>query len=164
MTILTCALTIAISSNVVISLGMVGALSSIRFRTAIKDPWDTVYIFWSVVAGLSVGAQHFKLALISTLFIAAVLLLLSLRTGGFRKYLLVIRGDSSADPAELTRQIAACHKRSKLRASNHIGDSRELIYEIAGTGGVDQALLAELKKQPGVTAVSFLEQTGETVG
>ena len=62
-----------ISSNMAISLGMVGALSIVRFRTAVKDPHDTVYIFWSIVEGLCVGAQIYKLAVISTVVIAVVL-------------------------------------------------------------------------------------------
>lgn len=163
-TLITTVIMLMISSNIVISLGMVGALSIIRFRTAIKDPWDTVYIFWSVVEGLSVGSQNFKLALISTLFIAVVLILLTLRTNLFRKYLLVVRTDSAADPAELTKRVSAVHRSSKLRAANHIGDRRELIFEVAARGGLDPALLAELKQLPGVSEVNFLEQTGESVG
>ena len=163
-TLITTVIMLMISSNIVISLGMVGALSIIRFRTAIKDPWDTVYIFWSVVEGLAVGSQNFKLGLLSVLFIAVVLILLSLRTTLFRKYLLVVRADSSADPAELERRVSASHKSSKLRAANHIGESRELIFEVASRSGLNREMLAELKQMPGVTAVNFLEQTGENVG
>lgn len=68
-TLITAVIMLMISSNIVISLGMVGALSIIRFRTAIKDPWDTVYIFWAVVEGLAVGSQNFKLSFIAVIFI-----------------------------------------------------------------------------------------------
>ncbi len=163
-TLITTVIMLMISSNIVISLGMVGALSIIRFRTAIKDPWDTVYIFWSVVEGLAVGSQNFKLGLLSVLFIAVVLILLSMRNHMFRKYLLVVRADSSADPAELEKRVAASHRSSRLRASNHIGEHRELIFEIASRSGLNGDMLAELKQMPGVNAVNFLEQTGENVG
>ena len=103
-TLITTVIMLMISSNIVISLGMVGALSIIRFRTAVKDPWDTVYIFWAVVEGLCVGSQNFKLALLSVLFIAVALILLSLRSSMIRKYLVVIRADETADPAALAEQ------------------------------------------------------------
>ena len=163
-TLITTVIMMMISSNIVISLGMVGALSIIRFRTAIKDPWDTVYIFWSVVEGLSVGSQNFKLALISVLFIAVILLLLSLRTGLFRKYLIVVRSDSSVRPGDLEQMVTSCHKHGKLRAANHIGDRQEMIFEVAGSAPINLDLIEALKQVPGVTAVNFLEQTGETVG
>ncbi len=81
-----------ISSNIAISLGMVGALSIVRYRTAIKDPNDTLFLFWSIIEGLCVGAQMLLLAAISTLFIAVVIIVFSY-LGAFRqKYLLIIRG------------------------------------------------------------------------
>lgn len=62
MSVLTCMVTLAISSNVVISLGMVGALSIVRFRTAVKDPLDLLYLFWSITAGITTGAGMYLLA------------------------------------------------------------------------------------------------------
>ncbi|WP_277290852.1 DUF4956 domain-containing protein [Streptococcus orisratti] len=65
MTVLTCMVTLAISSNIVISLGMVGALSIVRYRTAIKDPMDLLYIFWAITTGITIGAGMYLLALIA---------------------------------------------------------------------------------------------------
>ena len=62
MSVLTCMVTLAISSNVVISLGMVGALSIVRFRTAVKDPLDLLYLFWAITAGITTGAGMYLLA------------------------------------------------------------------------------------------------------
>ncbi len=81
-----------ISSNIVISLGMVGALSIVRFRTAIKDSRDTVFIFWAIAEGLSVGSQNFKLALITTVFISMILLGFHFLPQLDQKYLLIVRG------------------------------------------------------------------------
>ena len=61
MTVLTCMVTLAISSNIVISLGMVGALSIVRFRTAIKDPMDLLYLFWAITSGITAGAGMYAL-------------------------------------------------------------------------------------------------------
>ena len=63
MTVLSCMLTLAISSNIVISLGMVGALSIVRYRTAIKDPMDLLYLFWSISVGITLGAGLYVLAI-----------------------------------------------------------------------------------------------------
>lgn len=67
MCVLTCMVTLAISTNVVISLGMVGALSIVRFRTAIKDPMDLLYLFWAITVGITTGATMYGLALISSI-------------------------------------------------------------------------------------------------
>ncbi len=163
-TLITTVIMMMISSNVVISLGMVGALSIIRFRTAIKDPWDTVYIFWAVVEGLSVGSQNFKLALISVLFIALILILLSLRAAMIRKYLVVIRADATADPAALDGIVSAHCKSFRLRAANQTGRGQELIYEVSAGKALDPDLLKALKEAAGVNGVNYLEQSGETVG
>ena len=81
-----------ISSNIVISLGMVGALSIVRFRTAIKDSRDTVFIFWAISEGLCVGSQNFKLAWITTIFIASIIMIASLIEKKQNKYLLILSG------------------------------------------------------------------------
>ena len=70
MSVMTAMVTLAISTNVVISLGMVGALSIVRFRTAIKDPMDTVYMFWAISVGITVGANFILFSIIGTLVIA----------------------------------------------------------------------------------------------
>lgn len=163
-TLITTVIMMMISSNIVISLGMVGALSIIRFRTAVKDPWDTVYIFWGVVEGLCAGSQNFKLALISTLFIAVALIILSSHMIRSHKYLLVIRSEGDADAAAVEAAIAKFYKHHKLRAANNSREGRELIYEIRVRKSLDTALISALQEVSGVRSVNFLEETGETVG
>lgn len=163
-TLITTVIMMMISSNIVISLGMVGALSIIRFRTAVKDPWDTVYIFWSVVEGLCAGSQNFKLALISTLFIAATLILLSCHMLRCHRYLLVIRTAADTQQAELENRLGQHYRHFKLRAANNCADSRELIYEIRVRKSLDPALISGLQAISGVNSVNFLEETGESVG
>lgn len=72
MTILTCMVTLAISTNIVISLGMVGALSIVRYRTAIKDPMDLLYIFWAITTGITVGAGMYLLAMVVAVVMVAL--------------------------------------------------------------------------------------------
>ena len=72
---LTCMVTLAISSNIVISLGMVGALSIVRFRTAIKDPMDLLYLFWAITSGITAGAGMYALTLLTAVIIILMITL-----------------------------------------------------------------------------------------
>ena len=163
-TLITAVIMLMISSNIVISLGMVGALSIIRFRTAIKDPWDTVYIFWAVVEGLAVGSQNFKLSFIAVIFIGMALILLSCHTTLLHRYLLVVRCDPETEPQQVQTVIATHHKHCKLRAANRSANSSELIFEVFVRKAFQLSLIAKLQAMPGVVAVNFLEETGDTVG
>lgn len=77
MTMITTLIIMTISTNIVLSLGMVGALSIVRFRTAVKDPLDIVYMFWSIAAGIAIGAQMYPLAIMGSLAFGATLAWLS---------------------------------------------------------------------------------------
>lgn len=99
MTVLTCMVTLAISTNIVISLGMVGALSIVRFRTAIKDPMDLLYLFWSITTGITSGAGMYGLAVLAGLIMILMIWMFyhSQRDGEI--YVAVIRyeGDQTGD-------------------------------------------------------------------
>ena len=119
-----------ISSAPALSLGMVGALSIVRFRTAVKDPMDTVYMFWAISVGITVGANFILFSIIGTLVIAAVLLLLSF-TGhnAGHNYLLVVHYDEFCEGAiqsELHRSV----KNSKLRSKTLTRGGAEMTYEV----------------------------------
>ena len=90
MSVLTCMVTLAISSNVVISLGMVGALSIVRFRTAVKDPLDLLYLFWAITAGITTGAGMYLLAASASAVMIGVLALLSRWQTAGRIYVAVL--------------------------------------------------------------------------
>ena len=78
MTVLTCMVTLAISTNIVISLGMVGALSIVRFRTAVKDPMDLLYLFWAITTGITAGAGMYVLAVLAAVIMIVMIYLLRL--------------------------------------------------------------------------------------
>lgn len=93
---ITAALVVTISSNVVLALGMVGALSIVRFRTAIKDPLDIVFLFWSISVGIITGARLYAVAAVATVIIAAVfIIMLKVFKGRKPVYLFVLRFDSA---------------------------------------------------------------------
>lgn len=162
--LITIVIMIMISSNIVITMGMVGALSIVRFRTAIKDPRDTVFIFWSVVEGLSVGSQNIKLAAISTVFIALVLCIAGFVKGFGVKYLVVVRMTAAA-PQEVIRQtVIRNSKRARVRAVNTDVNGCEMIFEILCKKDPSVKLNSALASIEGVSGVHTLLETGETVG
>lgn len=162
--LLTAVIMLMISSNMAISLGMVGALSIVRFRTAIKDPYDTIYIFWAIVEGLCVGAEIYKLAVISTVFIAIILLAFSFYTGCHRKYLLIVRGTGEMDPDQVREILMPYYPKLKVRASNHTGDRSEIICEVSARKELNEGAVSALKKHEYVRGVNWLMEMGERVG
>ncbi len=102
MTVITSMIVATISSNVVLSLGMVGALSIVRFRTAIKDPIDLIFLFWAVAAGIGVGARIYWVVLFGNLAVGLAFIVLSKTKNHKLVYLLVIhyQNDANADVNE----------------------------------------------------------------
>ena len=155
-----------ISSNIVISLGMVGALSIVRFRTAIKDSRDTVYIFWAIAEGLSVGSQNFKLALVTTLFVSIFLMATSYIPRIWNKYLIIVSGEGKhdIDVLELLELMKPYIVDSKVRSSNKDDKHQEVIFEVRTKGELDGNIINELKKVKGVKSINYIIESGETVG
>ncbi|MDT3700465.1 MAG: DUF4956 domain-containing protein [Thermincola sp.] len=85
-----------VSSNIVLSLGMVGALSIVRFRTAIKDPWDVVFMFWAIAAGIATGAGIYHVSVAGSLFIGIVVIIMSRAKFNVPIYLLIVKHDEAA--------------------------------------------------------------------
>lgn len=159
--LITIVIMIMISSNIAISLGMIGALSIVRFRTAIKDPWDTVFIFWSIIEGLCIGSQNFLLAIISSLFIAIIAFVFSWHGGLHKKYMLILRGEKlDAKEAEALLKGRAY----QVRTLDTTGDFSEMIIELSGRQGPDHDLLEQLRRLPGIQTVNCLLESGDMLG
>ena len=153
-----------IGSNIAISLGMVGALSIVRFRTAIKNPRDTIYIFWSLVTGLCSGAGVYQLAVMQCLFIAAVLVAMSFYTGFTSHYIIIVRGSREIDRAGLEELLNSNFKRVSLRAANNRQEKTELIYEIKTKGTLKAEFTASLREIVGVESANWILETDDTIG
>lgn len=118
-----------ISANVGLSLGMVGALSIVRFRTAVKDPIDTVYMFWSIGVGITLGANLVSYAVVGSLIIGLVLFLMNfIGTGSGQNYLLVIRHSEHA--ARAVSQIVFSIPKARLKSKTLSRNGEEATYEI----------------------------------
>lgn len=154
-----------ISSNIVISLGMVGALSIVRFRTAVKDSRDTVFIFWAITEGLCVGSGNFQLALVTTLFIAIIMVISSLFPNVVSKYMLIISGGkTNINIDKVNDTLKEYTKNSKLRVINKDSDHQEMIFEIKLKNNVSEELIKSIKKISGVKSVGLTVESNENVG
>jgi len=153
-----------ISSNIVISLGMVGALSIVRFRTAIKDSKDTVFIFWAIAEGLCVGSRNLKLALLTTLFIAVIMLVVGILPKFNLKYLLIVTGSPSVDKSEIMRRIQPFVRASKLRTANSTSKRQEFIIEVCAKKELDLGINDSLLGLNGVESVNWVSESSENVG
>lgn len=130
LTIITTLVMSVIGNNIALSLGMVGALSIVRFRTAIKDPRDTAYIFWCVAVGICCGVSDFATAGIGTGFIF-ILLLVFANIDDNRRYLLVVRGSRNKEAEITTKVVRYYNNKASLKVNNSTKDKVELIYEIS---------------------------------
>ncbi len=128
--VITAIIMMVIENNLALSLGMVGALSIVRFRSAIKDPADTSYIFWSVAIGLAAGTGNYLLAIVSSALIGVFLVLFSILFRFKRKELLIVRG-TALSAQQLTALLKTKHVRYFMKSkSNHEGVN-EYIMEIS---------------------------------
>ena len=148
---------LTITSNLALSLGMVGALSIIRFRTAIKDASDTAFMFWSVAAGITAGAHFYKITIIGCLFIGlAAFAIIKLTATGSRPYLLVVRASSDKAIDYTARLLNENNIKNRLSSLVNNGDYVEVVYEIA-LSGKHQKLVSALSSLSDVKSVSLVD-------
>ena len=130
LTLITTLLILAVTSNIVLSLGMVGALSIVRFRTAIKDARDTMYIFWTIVVGICCGSGDYLVAGIGSAFVFGLLLLFG-RVKNDNRMLLILRGSRVNESRIEALVFQVFEKRATLRVKNTTENSVEFIYEMS---------------------------------
>ena len=129
LTVLTSMVMTVIGNNVALSLGMVGALSIVRFRTAIKDSRDTVYIFWTIIVGICCGVGDFIVASIGSAFVFILFLILGAIKNNNRM-LVIIRGDRTKESQIQGIMFKFFGAKAVLRVKNSTTESIEFIYEI----------------------------------
>jgi len=161
LTMLTTFIILAVTSNVVLSLGMVGALSIVRFRTAIKDPLDLVFLFWAIGGGIVLGAGLFPLAIIGSILIGLVLIFKG-RGSNHQPYMIICNLDK-VDAEEkvwavLDEQAAKLKLKSKTHSANHL----ELIFELQ-LKDTNALFISDISKIPGVTNIQLVSYNGDYV-
>ena len=129
--VITTTVMIVIGNNIALSLGMVGALSIVRFRTAIKDSRDTVYIFWAIVIGICCGSGDYVTAAVGSAFVFLVLLVLG-RIRNDNRALLILRAARASEEQVESLIFQYYDRKAILRAKNTTEESTEYIYELNG--------------------------------
>ncbi len=154
LTMISTLIILAVTSNVVLSLGMVGALSIVRFRTAIKDPLDVVFLFWAVGVGIVLGACMYPLAVIGSLIVGAILLVFINAKASECDYILVVNcKDDAAEKAVgeiINKGVKKCAVKSKTVTAGYIEatyeirlseSSTDFVNKISAANGVEKAVL-----------------------
>lgn len=154
LTMITTVVILAVTSNVVLSLGMVGALSIVRFRTAIKEPLDIAFLFWAIAVGIVLAAGMIPLAVIGSVIIGVVLLVFVNRKPHSNPYIVVIRCDGHDSETEarnyLESRTERCSVKSKTAQKGFIelnmeirlkDDNTDFINELADMSGIQSAVL-----------------------
>ena len=154
MSMITSLVIIAVTSNVVLSLGMVGALSIVRFRTAIKEPMDIAFLFWSIAVGIVLGAGLLPLAIIGSVIIGIIIVIFSTRKTGDTPYILVVNCVDESTEIAVKELIDKEAKKNLLKSKsvNKLGieltfevriknDDTHFVNQISTAAGVSNAVL-----------------------
>ena len=156
-TVVTSFVIMTISSNVVLSLGMVGALSIVRFRAAVKDPLDIGFLFWGIAAGITAGAQLYWVALLGTAIISVLYILITIFRKEKKSYLLIVRYDSAS---EMNVNGVLGGVKYRLKNKTQTGNKVELTVEVKIKKN-DTTYLSRFNAIDGVDSVTLLEYSGE---
>jgi len=157
--VITSAIMLAMGSNLAISLGMVGALSIVRFRNAVKDSADLTYLFWSISVGIVVGANLFELAIILSIIIAILVNLLDMIPVFSAPSILVVSGEKVDIEEDVIASLNAYAKNVKVRSRSINNKGVEWIFEMKATE--ESALVSKIASMEFVTSVHLMTHDGE---
>ena len=162
MTLITCPVVMCIRESIQLSMGMVGALSIVRFRTAVKDPLDTAYMFWALTMGILLGAGQFFLTACAVVGIGLLLtVIVHIQSKGMNSFLLVIRMGEEAERSANQIVNGNSVRLSQLKSKTVSAAGIEATYEVR----VDKpdALLNKLRNIPGIHDATLVAYQGEAV-
>lgn len=155
-----CVIMLGISRNLALSLGLIGALSIVRFRNAVKDSKDVAFLFWSISVGIINGVQFYKLSVTATVFIGIVLVFLSKKIVINHPYLLILKGSEFGEK-EISNTLKKFCSRSQIRNRIVTDSENELTIEIKIKDKDHSGLLKELKKIKGIDKVMMVSYSGD---
>lgn len=157
--LVTAGIILSMQSNIIISLGMVGALSIVRFRTAVKDPMDLLFLFWSIGTGIICGAGLYKIAILLALFVTISIFLFEMLPKAKAPCLLVINLEGKEGEAEIEALLGRYSKYYKEKSRNVTKQGIDLIFEVStGKGNV---LIDEIIMLNQVSNAALLSHDGE---
>lgn len=150
----------AVTSNVVLSLGMVGALSIVRFRTAIKEPMEIVFLFWAIAAGIVIGAGMIPLAIAGSVIIGVVLMIFANRKHIENPYIVVINAENDEAEKAALDLVSRSVKRFVVKSKSVNASGIELTAEVRITGSSTD-FVNSLSQLEGVTNAALVSYNGE---
>ncbi len=159
MSMITAAIILAMQSNLVISLGMVGALSIIRFRTAVKDPMDLVFLFWSISIGIICGAGLYEVALVTSVAVTVCILVLDLLPVAKAPMMLVVNSSRMEGETDILDTVNRYAKHYKVKSRNLSKGHLDLVIELRVKD--ESALVADMASMEGIISASLIAHDGE---
>ena len=163
LSLITTLLIMTVVSNIVLSLGMVGALSIVRFRTAIKEPMDIAFLFWAIAVGIVLAAGLIPLAVFGSIFIGVVLVAFSKKKTADFPYILVVHCENSGIEEQARIFVKSQVRRLNLKSKSVDNGCVELNYEVRLKED-SSAFVNELEAMPGVSRVVLVSYNGDYMG
>lgn len=157
--VVTAGIILAMQSSIVISLGMVGALSIVRFRTAIKDPMDLLFLFWSIGTGIICGAGLYEIAVILAVLVTVGILILNMLPARMSPYLLIVNADDADTEDSVYQILEELGAAYRLKSKNITAGGMDLILEVKTKR--EKELVQKVAKTEGLLSVSLLAHEGE---
>ena len=163
LTMITTLVILAVTSNVVLSLGMVGALSIVRFRTAIKEPMDIAFLFWSIAAGIVLAAGLIPLAMFGSLFIGIIIYLFANHKDMSNPYIVVIRCDGVASENRAVDFLKENTKKCTVKSKSVTAGETEVNLEVR-LKGEDTGFINTLADTDGIRSAVMVTYNGDYMG
>ena len=157
--VITAGIMLAMQSNLVISLGMVGALSIVRFRNAVKDSVDLTYLFWSISIGIIIGAGFMELGLLLSLAMTVLLFGMDLLPARRPPYLLIVSGEKTASEEALLNQVRSFTRSYKVRSRNVSAQGTDWILELRVKDGA--GLVRSVSQITDILSVNLMSHDGD---
>ena len=163
LTMITALVILAVTSNVVLSLGMVGALSIVRFRTAIKDPLDIAFLFWAIAVGIVLAAGMIPLAVFGSVLIGVILLLFANRSDTTKPYIVVLSCDGPQTEEKAVAYLRSKTKRCVVKSKTVQRGAVELTLEVR-LAKDDTSFINRLAELEGVYSAVLVSYNGDYMG
>lgn len=159
MTMVTAAIIMSMQANVVVSLGMVGALSIVRFRTAIKEPKDLLFLFWAIANGIIIGAGIYSIVFVLGIILTIALLVFEKLPGNKIPYLLVINLENLEVEEEIEKILTENKIKYRVKSKNISNNNVDIIYELSNNK--IENLIKDISSKKGILGLNLITQDGE---
>ena len=163
MTMITTMVILAVTSNVVLSLGMVGALSIVRFRTAIKEPMDIAFLFWAIAGGIVLAAGMIPLAIVGSIIIGIILIVFCNRKSSDKPFIAVITCENGEAEKQVQSFLKEHVKKAVVKSKSAQKGNIEMTYEVSLKGS-DTGFITSLSDMDGISSAVLVSYNGDYMG